>query len=145
VIEAPQLFTSHWRNPELQDLDATIIGISRGTPRWNPGFRYRILRSLAPGDEAWNARSRQAYEEAYVRQLEEIGAAAILSDLERIAGDSPAVLLCWERPGDEFCHRWQLARYIERVAGIVVPELQPRMLPRRAAAQPPLFDERGGA
>jgi hypothetical protein len=145
VIEALQVFTSHWRNPELRDLTATIIGISRGTPRWNPGFRYRILRSLVPCDEAWNAEDREDYEAAYIRQLENIGAAAILSDLERIAGDRPAVLLCWERPGDEFCHRWLLARYIEREAGIVVPELQPRMLPKRATAQPPLFDERGGA
>ncbi len=144
MIEAPRLFTSHWRNPELRNLDATIIGISRGTPRWNPGFRYRVLRSLAPGDEAWSAGDRQGYEAAYIRQLEEIGAAAILSDLEHIAGDRSAVLLCWERPGDEFCHRWLLARYIEQEAGIVVPELQPRMLPRRAA-QPPLFDERGGS
>jgi hypothetical protein len=145
VIEAPRLFTSHWRNPELRDLDATIISISRGEPRWRLPFAYRRLRPLAPNAEAWRKQDRERFEAAYLGQLEELGAERILADLERIGGPHPTIMLCWERPHEEFCHRWLLARYIEREAGIVVLELQPGMLPRRATSQPPLFDERGGA
>ena len=66
MIEASTLFTSHWRNPELCVLDATIIGISRGTPRANLGFRYRLLRSLAPSRETFAIQDRRAFEAAYL-------------------------------------------------------------------------------
>ena len=96
----------------LPDLDATIIGISRGTPRRAPGFRYRVLRSLAPSDEVWREQQTDAFEEAYIDQLEAIGAETILADLARIAGDRAAVCLCWERPHEAFCHRWVLSRWL---------------------------------
>jgi Protein of unknown function, DUF488 len=141
-----RLFTSFWSNPELRDLDAVIVSISRGEPRWSLPFTYRRVRELAPDNETWTHLNRESFERSYIAQLEEVGAAAILERLERINGTRrPVVMLCWERPDAEYCHRWTLSRFIERDAGIVVPELQPRMLPRRATAQPPLFNERGGA
>lgn len=143
-----QIYTSHWRNSELGDVDAVIVSISRGEPRFRLPFRYRRLRALAPGNEAWNTKTRKEFEAAYLAQLEEIGAAAILSDLERIAGNHACVLLCWEKLAnpDEWCHRRMLAAYIKREAGIVVPELEPGHLPRRPdVPQLSLFDgeERG--
>ncbi|MDP9438844.1 MAG: hypothetical protein M3P49_08880 [Actinomycetota bacterium] len=60
-----ELFTSHWRSPLLADLDATIVGISRGTPRGNPGFRYRVARELAPSRATFALEDREAFEEAY--------------------------------------------------------------------------------
>ncbi len=141
VIGTLQLFTSHWRNRELADVDATIIGISRGTPRGNPGFRYRVLRSLAPGDEAWRQKDRESFERAYLDQLEALGSNRILADLRRISGGRPCVCLCWEKPHEEFCHRWVLARFIDERAGIVIPELAPGMLAKRPDAQQhALFD-----
>jgi len=70
-----------------------------------------------------------------------LGAAAILERLKRIAGDTPAVLLCWESPDAEYCHRWTLSRWFYERAGIVTPELKAGMLPKRPnAPQLALFD-----
>jgi Protein of unknown function, DUF488 len=139
------IYTSHWRSPLLEDADAVIVSISRGQPRWRLPFRYRRLPELAPNDATWAQKDEEAFECSYLDQLASLGAERIVADLERIAAGRPVILLCWERSQEEFCHRSILARFIEQEAGIVVPELQPGMLPRRVTAQPPLFDERGGA
>jgi hypothetical protein len=140
VIEL-ELYTSHWRNRELAELDTSIIGISRGTPRGNPGFRYKVLRSLAPSKETFAIEDRNRFEAAYTAQLEELGIECILAELVRIGGGRPGVLLCWERPEPgEWCHRWTLSGWIEEQSGIVVPELRPGMLAKRPdAPQQALF------
>ena len=128
-----RLYTSHWRSPLLADVDAQIVGISRGTPRGNPGFRYRIMRELAPSKATFALEDQEAFTVSYLRQLEDIGAPAILDRLEGISGGRDVVLLCWERlvdPG-EWCHRRMLADYIEREAGTKVSELASGDLPRR--------------
>lgn len=138
-----RVFTSHWRSSLLRDVDATIIGISRGTPRGNPGFRYRVLRSLAPGDRAWRQEGQEEFERAYLDQLEALGVERILGDLKRVGTGRPCICLCWERLADpdEYCHRLTLSRFLEREADIRVLELQPSDLPRRPdAPQPSLFD-----
>ena len=43
-----ELCTSHWRSPILANVDAQVVGISRGTPRWSLPFKYRKLPALAP-------------------------------------------------------------------------------------------------
>src|SRR5215211_2458311 len=102
-----RLFTSFWANRELADVDATLVSVSRGAPRWSLPFTYRRLPAFAPGDRAWREADKERFEAAYVTQLEELGAERILTDLERLAAGKAAVLLCWERldaPG-EWCHR----------------------------------------
>jgi hypothetical protein len=139
---AIELYTSHWRHPLLEHVDAQIVSIARGQPRWRLPFRYRKLRSLAPCDAAWNAPNRESYEEAYRSQLEELGIGTILADLERVSGGSPVVALCWERldEPDAWCHRTMLARYLEEHASLKVPELKPGMLPPRPdTPEPRLF------
>jgi hypothetical protein len=141
-----EIYTSHWRSSLLKDVDAQIVSISRGEPRWRLPFAYRRVRELAPDDRTWRQNGEEEFTAAYLDQLNRIGADTILERLEKeVDGGRPCVLLCWEKPHEPFCHRWLLARYIEREPGIVVPELQPGMLSRRATTQPPLFDERGGA
>lgn len=126
-----RLFTSFWSNPELRDLDAVIVSISRGEPRWPLPFTYRRLRELAPDNETWKHQDRESFERSYIAQLEEVGATAILERLERTRGARrPVVMLCWERPDVEYCHRWTLSRFIERDAGITVPELKAGDLPK---------------
>lgn len=138
-----EVFTSHWRSPILEDVDAQAISISRGEPRWALPFRYRRLRALAPDNETWAQEDREAFEESYIRQLDALGIQRILGDVEQVSGGKPAVLLCWERPTDPWCHRWTLAQWIEEKAGIVIPELEHGMLSKRPdAPQPALFDGR---
>ena len=127
------VFTSHWRNAELADLDCVPVGISRGEPRWKLGFRYRRYPVLAPDGLTWTQEDLGKFAASYVRQLEALGAGRILSDLERIADGKAAVMLCWEKLADpdEYCHRRTLAGFLEREAGIQVPELRPGDVPRR--------------
>ena len=142
IEQLPRLFTSYWRLPQLADLDATIVSISRGQPRKRLPFRYRRLANLAPGDAAWNAPDRESFERSYRTQLEELGAGTILADLERISGGKPVVAVCWERldePG-AWCHRTMLARYLEKQVNIKVRELEPDMIPPRPdTPEPRLF------
>ncbi len=120
------------------------MSISRGEPRWRLPFAYRRLRALAPGDEAWRAPDRQRFEEAYTAQLEELGAERIMGDLEQISeehGGKPLCLLCWERPTDDYCHRWTLSAWLMEQAEVEVPELEHGMLEKRPdAPQQALFD-----
>ncbi len=137
------VFTSYWSNPELADVDATIISISRGEPRWRLPFAYRRLRELAPTDEVWREQNTARFEAAYVAQLEALGAQRIVADLERIGGGRPVVCLCWEKPAtDSYCHRWTLAAFLEQETGITIPELRAGDLPQRPdSPQPSLLEE----
>jgi hypothetical protein len=142
------LLTSHWRNPELAELDAVMVGISRGVPRWSLPYRYKLVRSLAPGDEAWQMEDEEAFEASYRAQLDELGAETILACLERISEQhcgKPLCLLCWERldgsDPHEWCHRRVLADYLEQRTGTSILELAPGDLPRRPdIPQPSLFE-----
>jgi hypothetical protein len=126
-----ELFTSHWRSALLADADAVIVSISRGQPRWPLPFRYRRLPELAPNDATWALEDEREFAESYVRQLERLAADAILERLEGIGGGRPVVCLCWEKPHEEFCHRWLLSRHLEERTGLAVPELESGMLPER--------------
>ncbi len=128
------VFTSYWSNPELADVDATIISISRGEPRWRLPFAYRRLRELAPTDEVWREQNTARFEAAYVAQLEALGAQRIVEALERVGGGRPVVCVCWERPHEEFCHRWVLSRWLHERTGLEIGELMPGDLPQREDA-----------
>lgn len=130
------LFTSHWRNAELADLECVPVGISRGEPRWKLGYRYRRYPTLAPNDHVWSEQETEAFESAYRAQLDGLGADRIVSDLRRISeqhGGKALCLLCWERLADpdEYCHRLSLSGWLETRTGLVVPELRAGDLPRR--------------
>jgi hypothetical protein len=134
VIEAPRLFTSRWANKDLAELRCQPVGISRGTPRFRTGFRYRMARELAPDSEAWAQKEDEAeFRASYLRQLEALGLDAILGRLAGIgreAGGLPVVLLCYE-PAGEFCHRHVLSEWLWG-RGVEIRELEPGDLPQRA-------------
>lgn len=117
----------------MADVEAQIVSISRGQPRWRLGFSYRRLPELTPSDATWVQEDEGRFEESYLAQLEQLGAAAILGRLEKIGGGRPVVALCWEAPG-EWCHRRMLAGFLERETGQHVPELQHGDLPQRQEA-----------
>jgi hypothetical protein len=128
-----QLFTSYWGNPELPHIDAVMVGISRGQPRWKLPYRYRVLDLLAPNRATFALEDLGQFEEAYLAGLEDIGQEVIIGALEQMAREGrgkPLVLLCWEAPGEP-CHRFMAASWLREKAGIEVPELVPGKLPRR--------------
>ena len=134
-----ELFTSRWANKELAELRCQPVGITRGTPRFRTGYRYKLARELAPDDETWAlAEDEEAFRASYIRQLEELGLEAILGRLAGIsqeAGGLPLVLLCYE-PAGEFCHRHVLSAWL-RGQGVEIGELEPGALP-----QPPEAPQR---
>jgi hypothetical protein len=97
---------------------------------------------LAPDDETWMLRGDQeGFKRSYLRQLEEIGAEEIIAHLAEIGNGLPVVMLCWEDVhAGQVCHRRYVAEFIEDRTGIVVPELEPGMIPERPdSPEPRLF------
>lgn len=68
-----ELYTSHWRSPILANVDAQVVGISRGTPRWSLPFKYRKLPALAPDARTWAQEDQEQFEASYTQQLEAAG------------------------------------------------------------------------
>ena len=139
-----RLFTSRWQNRDLAELECQPVGISRGTPRFRTGFKYRLLRELAPDGSAWAAEDERDFTETYTAQLEQIGPEVIVGRLRRIseeAGGAALVLLCYE-PDGEFCHRHLLSAWL-RERGVEIRELVPGDLPQREdATQGACFERR---
>ncbi len=127
-----RLYTSRWANKELADLECQPVGISRGVPRFRTGYRYKLVRELAPDNATWGLLDDpDAFRDSYLRQLEAIGADTILARLEAVSGGLPVVTLCYEDvQAGQLCHRRYLADWLEEKAGIQVPELRPGMIPR---------------
>jgi uncharacterized protein YeaO (DUF488 family) len=127
-----ELYTSHWRNLGLADLDAVKVGISRGVPRGRQArelpYRYKRLMDLAPRSELferWKAGtiSPEEYTREYRGYLDELGPEEVMVRLQEKsveAGGKPLVLLCWCR---EFCHRRVWADWYLEKTGQEVPEL----------------------
>ncbi len=138
---AIQVYTSRWQNKELAELRCQPVGVSRGTPRFGTGFRYRLMRELAPDGRTWSQDDEEAFRTSYVRQLEELGAEEIIGRLAQISGEVgglPLVLLCYEKLGGSdpgnWCHRRMLSDWLEERTGLVLPELRAGDLPQREDA-----------
>ena len=129
-----ELYTSHWRNQDLADLDVVPVGISRGVPRGKQArelpYRYKRLVDLAPRSELferWKAGtvSPDEYTRVYRSYLDSLGPEEVMSQIEKKSADNggePLVLLCWCSPG-EFCHRRVWAGWYLEKTGQEVPEL----------------------
>jgi hypothetical protein len=127
------LYTSSW----FTKLPDTVhrIGISRGTPRGQPGG-YSMMRELAPGP--WfNSISAEEYFRRYSEQLAELDPQAIVDKIHRLAGGAgnvppgggpsggkDAALLCFEPPHDpaRTCHRAYVSAWLLDTLGLIVRE-----------------------
>jgi uncharacterized protein YeaO (DUF488 family) len=97
------------------------VGISRGTPRGQQG--YRMYRALAPGP--WfRSVDYHTYQRRYFEMLEERDATRVLDNLKRLAGGRDVALLCFEppQPGPKWCHRALVSVWLYEQCGLVVPE-----------------------
>jgi hypothetical protein len=114
-----QLFTSSWF-ANLPD-NIARIGISRGTPRGQSG--YRVYRALAPGP--WfRSVDYDTYREHYFAILAQLDPEQVVADLNHLAGGRPAALLCFEtaQPGPDWCHRAMVSVWLQERLGLDVPE-----------------------
>jgi hypothetical protein len=60
-----RLYTSRWQNRALEKLDVVPVGISRGTPRFPVGYRYRRLPDLYPDRWMFGIEDDARFNEAY--------------------------------------------------------------------------------
>lgn len=118
----PQIMTASWF--AKLPADGTPVGISRGVPRREAG--YRRLRDLEPGP--WfKSVSPRKYLSLYRQILDCLDPRAIRDRLLGF-GDLP-VMLCWESASDchhgtKWCHRHLVAQWLEDRLGIEVPEAE---------------------
>ncbi len=121
-----KLYTSRWQNRALETAPVVAVGISRGTPRFPVGYRYRRLPDLYPDGWMFGIEDDAKFNEAYRKKLDRIGVDRIAAQLERISreeGGRPLVLLCYEADPAQ-CHRSAVAERWEARTGQTVPELQ---------------------
>lgn len=117
--KTPRIVTASWSTPLPKGY--TRIGISRGPPRGQRG--YRMYQKLAPGD--WfNSVTRPQYVRLYMRQLNKLDAAEVVRKLEELAAGGVPALLCFEKPPPDphWCHRGLVAAWLQDTLGIDVVE-----------------------
>ena len=110
--------TSYFANRKAA-ADPNAVSIARWTPRWWKGRHYaalapavgllRLHKAGLPWDEFVIEFQRDV--------LNKLDPAKVLADL-----GPDAILLCWEKPGDN-CHRRLVAEWLEKHLDIKVPEL----------------------
>jgi len=97
------------------------VSIAGRAPDWYEGRQYKIL---APKKDFFLEYKRTGDEAAYIeefqrRVLDPLDPRQIYEEL-----GPNAILLCWEAPGPgQFCHRWLVARWLEKHLGITIPEV----------------------
>jgi hypothetical protein len=87
------------------------IGISRGAPRRQAG--YRMYRELAPGSY-FKSVSAPEYRERYMAGLAALDPATVLRELNELCNGRVPVLLCFEppEPGARRCHRGYVSAWL---------------------------------
>jgi hypothetical protein len=104
------------RAGRLQD----AVSISRGKPGWFDGRSFDLLapswewiKNYQRGVWDWNQ-----YADAYNGLLQELDAENVVAAL----GEN-AVMLCFCKPSEPFCHRRLVSSWIRRECGLIVLEL----------------------
>lgn len=114
-----QIHTASW----FTELPPGIvrIGISRGTPRGQSG--YRMYRRLAPGP--WfRSVDVDTYYQLFTAQLDRLDPAQVVDDLLALSQGRPLAMLCFEgsNPGPDWCHRALVSVWLGEQLGLAVGE-----------------------
>jgi len=112
------MMTSYFANKAAVK-DPRAVSIARGTPRWCGSVRRYI--ALAPSaDLLKRAKAGMPWPEYVAEYKRDV--LARLDPAKVYAELTDAILLCWERPGED-CHRRLVAEWIESSLGVNVPEM----------------------
>lgn len=119
------IYTSYYAKKLPEHIDR--ISISIGFPRWEKNI-LRLLE-FAPRPEWLMIKGEQEYRKHYIQHLDNMGIDVIIEILDSASCDGlkDIALLCYEslnreKNPEQFCHRRMLAEYIEKHAGLEVPE-----------------------
>lgn len=121
------IYTSRYSNPELKTGKYTVVGITRGAPKFP--LQYRLdgnIMDIAPPGYLFNEYNRARFTPAYFRHMDKTGVNRIAQILRRYeAMGKPVVLCCYEdvRKPNEWCHRLVFAEWWMSRTGEVIEEL----------------------
>lgn len=126
-MESGRIWTSRFRNAELNKGIYTVVGIVRYMPRFKT--KYPIsgnIIQIAPTKELFNENNRERFTEPYIKHLDEVGfplIGALIREYRSMGKD--LVLCCYEdvRDGRDWCHRLVFAEWWEKQTGEKILEL----------------------
>lgn len=123
-----KVYTSRYSNPELRTGKYTVVGVSRGLPKFNLGYALAgSIKDFAPPGYLFNEYDRSIFTPKYFAYMDRIGidrAKQMLSPY-KIYGKN-IVLCCYEdvRIQGEWCHRLVFAEWFAKKTGYKIEELQ---------------------
>jgi len=123
--------TSYYSNPLLKGREAECVAISRGLPMYTRKDTYSRRLDLAPTKEIMHIEDEARYRERYFAEiLSKLDPAKVAAELDG------KILLCFEKPNGEFCHRRMVAEWLHDALGIEVPEAPYLASKPKRAAKP---------
>lgn len=123
------IFTSRYSNPELKTGNYTVVGITRGAPKFKLGYTLAgNIFEIAPPGYLFNEYNRERFTGPYFRHMDKVGVALIkriFAAYELKAQGKPLVLCCYEdvRKPNEWCHRLVFAEWWKARTGETIEEL----------------------
>jgi hypothetical protein len=121
-IDAPTIVTSSWF-AQLDTERYARIGISRGTPRGQSG--YRRYPKLNPGPWFTDPDTDRFIRNYYEQILNPLDPATVVRELTEMAEGRIPALLCWEppTPGFKWCHRSLVSVWLKDTLDLDVYEI----------------------
>lgn len=121
------IYTSRYQNPELATGHYTVVGVTRGKPKFP--LKYPLagnIMEIAPPGYLFNEYDRGRFTPRYFQHMDRQGVdkiVRILAGYERLGKD--VVLCCFEdvRKPNEWCHRLVFAEWWFKRTGEAIPEL----------------------
>lgn len=121
------IFTSRYQNPELRSGNYTVVGVTRGAPKFQLAYTLSgNIMEIAPPGWLFNEYNREVFTKKYRQNIEKIGVKRILDILNRYSAQGKDVVLCCyedvRKPG-EWCHRLVFAEWWLDKTGELIEEL----------------------
>lgn len=123
-----KLYTSRYQNPELQSGNYTVVGITRGAPKFP--LKYKLSGNIiefAPPGYLFNVYDRAVFTPKFFAHLDRLGVEQAKNLLRPYTSfKKDIVLCCYEdvRIPNEWCHRLVFAEWWTARTGIEMPELR---------------------
>ena len=121
------IYTSRYSNPELRTGKYTVVGITRGAPKF--ALHYPLsgnIIEIAPPGWLFHENDRARFTPKYFSNMDSIGVQRISDILTMYEKrGKPVVLCCYEdvrKPG-EWCHRLVFAEWWLKRTGEIIEEL----------------------
>lgn len=122
-----KIFTSRYSNPELRSGKYTVVGVTRGLPKFNLGYILTDdIKDFGPPGYLFHENDRFVFTPKYFAYMDSIGIERVEHILSRYkVYGKDIVLCCYEdvREPNEWCHRLVFAEWYEQKTGCKINEL----------------------